>query len=115
MDDQNRLMHPVPGSQVGLMHQPYGLPPVNVGVNVGVNMASLGGVDPQSGNDTENIGGRKQVSSPRSLALSFNPQVCCFAKIPPVFEFLIGIPTISNFINTISFHYRTLVKSCSRS
>jgi len=54
-------MHPVPGSQVGLgMHQPYGLPPVNVGVNVGVNMAALGGVD-QSGNaDQENIGGRKQ-------------------------------------------------------
>jgi hypothetical protein len=63
MDDPSRLMHPVPGSQVGLgMHQPYGLPPVNVGVNVGVNMAALGGVD-QSGNaDQENIGGRKQVS-----------------------------------------------------
>ena len=62
MDDPSRLMHPIPGSQVGMMHQPYGLPPVNVGVNVGVNMASLGGVDPQSGNpDTENISGRKQV------------------------------------------------------
>jgi len=61
MDDPSRLMHPVSGSQVGMMHQPYGLPPVNVGVNVGVNMASLGGVDPQSGNpDSENISGRKQ-------------------------------------------------------
>jgi len=61
MDDPSRLMHPIPGSQVGMMHQPYGLPPVNVGVNVGVNMASLGGVDPQSGNpDSENISGRKQ-------------------------------------------------------
>lgn len=48
-------MHPVPGGQVGLMHQPpYGLPPVNVGVNVGVNMASLDG-------DSENMTGRKQV------------------------------------------------------
>ena len=54
MDDPNRLMHPVPGGQ--LMHQPYGLPPVNVGVNVGVNMASLDG-NP----DSENMGGRKQV------------------------------------------------------
>lgn len=57
MDDPNRLMHPVPGGQVGLMHQPpYGLPPVNVGVNVGVNMASLDG-----GQDSENMTGRKQV------------------------------------------------------
>jgi len=36
------------------MHQPYGLPPVNVGVNVGVNMAL------DQGNDQENHGGRKQ-------------------------------------------------------
>lgn len=57
MDDPNRLMHPVSGGQVGLMHQPYGLPPVNVGVNVGVNMASLDGVNQES----ENMGGRKQV------------------------------------------------------
>lgn len=59
MDDPNRLMHPVSGGQVGLMHQPYGLPPVNVGVNVGVNMASLDGGNPE----TENMGGRKQVYS----------------------------------------------------
>ncbi len=58
MDDPNRLMHPVPGGQVGLMHQPpYGLPPVNVGVNVGVNMASLDG----GNQDSENMTGRKQV------------------------------------------------------
>ncbi|XP_046450740.1 homeobox protein extradenticle-like isoform X2 [Daphnia pulex] len=57
MDDPNRLMHPVPGGQVGLMHQPpYGLPPVNVGVNVGVNMASLDG----GNQDSENMTGRKQ-------------------------------------------------------
>jgi len=66
MDDPNRLMHPVPGGQ--LMHQPYGLPPVNVGVNVGVNMASLGGVDQQGNADQENIG-RKQV--PLSFLASF--------------------------------------------
>lgn len=53
MDDPNRLMHPVPGQ--GLMHQPYGLPPVNVGVNVGVNMLD-------QGPDSENMGGRKQVN-----------------------------------------------------
>ena len=51
-------MHPVPGGQVGLMHQPYGLPPVNVGVNVGVNMASLDG----NNQDSENMSGRKQVN-----------------------------------------------------
>lgn len=51
-------MHPVPGGQVGLMHQPpYGLPPVNVGVNVGVNMSSLDG----GNQDSENMTGRKQV------------------------------------------------------
>ena len=53
MDDPNRLMH----SAQGLMHQPYGLPPVNVGVNVGVNMSSLDG----SNADNEGMGGRKQV------------------------------------------------------
>lgn len=39
------------------MHQPYGLAPVNVGVNVGLNMASLD----QGNQDTENMTGRKQV------------------------------------------------------
>ena len=68
MDDPNRLMHPVPGSQVGLMHQPYGLPPVNVGVNVGVNMSSLDQGNP----DAENMGGRKQVNVLPVCKLLFN-------------------------------------------
>lgn len=53
MDDSNRLMHP--GGQ-GLMHQPYGLPPVNVGV--GLNMSSFD----QGTQETENMTGRKQVT-----------------------------------------------------
>lgn len=53
MDDTNRLMHP--GGQ-SLMHQPYGLPPVNVGV--GLNMSSFD----QGNQETENMTGRKQVT-----------------------------------------------------
>lgn len=82
MDDTNRLMHP--GGQ-GLMHQPYGLPPVNVGV--GLNMSSFD----QGNQETENMTGRKQVGFILQISMSRNIYISFFQDIGEILQQIMNI------------------------